>query len=399
MLYRKMGKTGESLSVLGYGCMRFPRKNGRIDEVRTEQQIVSAIEAGVNYFDTAYIYPGSEKVLGKILAKGYRDRVKLATKLPPYLVYSRKDMDKILETELARLCTNYIDFYLIHALPNYESWERFKDLGGIDFIREAKEKGKIKYIGFSFHGNALNFKKIVDDYPWEFCMMQYNYLDENYQAGKVGLEYAASKGLGVVIMEPLRGGMLVRKMPKEVQQMWDKSDIKRTPVEWALRWIWNHPQVTTILSGMNMEEHIQENIRIAGEAHPSSLTEDELTTVQWAKEAFEKLTRVNCTACGYCMPCPAGVDIPSCFQFYNEKHMFGKSTMYLPTTSGMTGGKPAYASLCKECGKCEKHCPQNLPIRNLLKDVSKDMEGWMMKPVVGIARLYFKIRKGFNKPK
>lgn len=388
-----MGNTGEEISILGYGCMRFPRKNGKIDEERTERQIVRAIEEGVNYFDTAYVYPGSEKVLGKILEKGYRDKVKIATKLPPYLVHSRKDMDKILENQLSNLRTDYIDYYLIHALPNVESWDRFKSLGGIEFLQQAKAAGKIKHIGFSFHGNVNNFKSIVDDYPWEFCLIQYNYLDEHYQAGKEGLEYASEKGLGVVIMEPLRGGRLVKKMPSEVQKIWDRSKIKRTPAEWALKWIWNHPQATTVLSGMNEESHIEENIKIAQDSLPNSLTEEELELVQDAKKVFNQQMKVGCTACGYCMPCPAGVDIPTCFEFYNDKHMFGGMTMYMTNTTGITGGNPSYASLCTDCGKCEKICPQNLPIRKHLKDVSKDMEGFLMKLFIPVAKFYYGMKK------
>ncbi|MPW25756.1 aldo/keto reductase [Alkalibaculum sp. M08DMB] len=396
MLYRNMGNTDEKISILGYGCMRFPRKNGKIDEERAEKQVIKAIESGVNYFDTAYIYPGSEKVLGKILEKGYRDKVKIATKLPPYLVHSRKDMDKILEAELIRLRTDYIDYYLIHALPDMESWVRFKDLGGLEFLIEAQASGKVKHVGFSFHGNVKNFKKIVDDYPWIFCQIQYNYLDENYQAGREGMEYASQKGLGIIIMEPLRGGMLVKKMPDEVQKIWDCSVVKRTPAEWALKWIWNHPQVTTVLSGMNVEAHIEENIKIAQVATPLSLTKDELKLVENAKNVFDKSMKIGCTGCGYCMPCPVGVDIPSCFEFYNEKHMFGGFSMYMTNTTGITGGNPTYASLCVECGKCEQHCPQNLPIRQNLKDVSKDMEGYIMKSLVKVAKLYFNIKKRMN---
>lgn len=391
-----MGNTGEEISILGFGCMRFPRKNGRIDEERTEKQILSAIDQGVNYFDTAYIYPGSEKVLGKILAKGHRNKVKIATKLPPYLVHSRKDMDRILEVELKNLKTDYIDYYLIHALPNLESWERFKDFGGLEFLQKIKQAGKVKHVGFSFHGNIGSFKAILDDYAWEFCQIQYNYLDEYYQAGKEGLEYAVSKDIGVVIMEPLRGGMLVKKIPDDVQKIWDKAEIKRTPAERALMWVWNHPQVTTVLSGMNDEKHIDENIKIAKNAYPFSLKEEELELIHKAKNVFTGLMKVGCTGCGYCMPCPTGVDIPSCFAFYNEKHMFGGLNMYMTTTSGITGGKPSYASLCIECGKCEKRCPQNLLIRQHLKDVSKEMEGFSMKFLIKVAKAYFKVNKWFK---
>jgi uncharacterized protein len=397
MLYREMGKTGDKISVLGYGCMRYPQKNGKIDEERTEKQIISAIEQGVNYFDTAYIYHAgkSETILGKILAKGYRDKVKIADKLPFYMVHSRKDMDNILETQLKRLCTDRIDYYLMHALQDWHSWERLKQLGILDFIEKARQDGKIIRIGFSYHGDRFDFKKIVDDYPWDFCQIQYNYLDENFQAGREGLEYAAAKGLGVIAMEPLRGGNLVGKMPAEVQRIWNRADTKRTPAEWAFRWIWDHPQITTLLSGMNEEDHIDENCRIAGEATPHSLKAEELKLVDEVKETYRKLMKVGCTGCGYCMPCPAGVDIPVCFSYYNSTHLFKArhaKVQYMAFTSGMGGGKPSYASLCKDCGKCEKVCPQHLTIRTHLQELTKEMELPVVKPLIWVVNQYFKLR-------
>lgn len=397
MLYRELGKTGEKLSILGYGCMRYPQKDGKIDEERTEKQIIQAIEQGVNYFDTAYIYHGgkSESILGKILSKGYRDKVKIATKLPPYLIHSRKDMDKVLDTQLKRLNTDHIDFYLIHALPSMASWERLKGLGLFEFLETVKKQGKINHIGFSYHGDKEDFKKIVDDYKWDFCQIQYNYLDENYQAGKEGLEYAASKNLGVIVMEPLRGGNLVGKMPPEVKKLWDKSPVKRTPAEWALRWVWNHPEVTLLLSGMNEEAHIDENTRIASEASPKSLTNDELKLIDEVKNVYSKKMKVGCTGCNYCMPCPAGVNIPSCFSYYNNSSLFnerGTRYMYMAFSSGAMGGSPSYASQCIDCGKCEKLCPQNLPIRRHLSDVSEDMEVPLLKPVFKVVSRYFRFR-------
>lgn len=397
MLYREIPKTGDKLSVLGYGCMRFPQRNGRIDEERTEKQIISAIERGVNYFDTAYIYHGgkSESILGKILEKGYRDKVKIATKLPPYMVHSYNDMEKVLNNQLRKLRTDRIDYYLMHALNNMDGWERLKNLGILEFLEKAKNEGKIINIGFSYHGDKEDFKRIVDDYPWDFCQIQYNYIDENLQAGKEGLEYASEKGLGVIIMEPLRGGSLVGRMPKEIQNIWDRSDIKRSPAEWALRWIWNHPQVNVVLSGMNDEAHIDENIRIAEEAYPNSLTEEELKLYKNVKAEYNRLMKVGCTGCSYCMPCPAGVDIPTCFSYYNSRFLFNnKHTryQYVGFTGGLTGGKPTRASLCVECGKCEKVCPQHLPIRKHLKEVTKEMEVPYLKPVLWLADKYYKIR-------
>lgn len=400
MLYREMGKTGDKVSILGYGCMRFPTKNTRIDEERTEKQIISAIENGVNYFDTAYIYPNSETVLGKILSKGYRDKVMIATKLPPFMVHARKDMDTVLNTQLKRLQTNHVDYYLMHALNSMEGWLRIKNLGVEEFLLKAKEDGKINRIGFSYHGDPKQFKEIVDDYPWDFCQIQYNYMDENVQAGKEGLIYAASKGIGVSVMEPLRGGLLANKMPPQTQKIFEEADVKRSPAEWALRWIWNHPEVSVVLSGMNEELQIEENIKVARCAYPNSLTDNELKLIEAAKKILKNKVKVECTACGYCMPCPAGVNIPMCFAFYNDKYIYEKkSSQYISMLSGMDGGKPAYASLCKDCGKCEKHCPQNLPVRFHLELVAKDMEGIFHKPIVRLAQTYYKARRMLKRKK
>lgn len=390
-----MGKTGDKVSILGYGCMRFPKKDGKIDEERAEKQVVSAIRQGVNYFDTAYMYPNNETVLGKILAKGYRDKVLIATKLPLPLVHSRKDMDALLDTQLKRLQTDHIDYYLMHSVMSREGWQRMHQLGIEDFLEKAKQAGKIRRIGFSYHGEREQFKAIVDDYPWDFCQIQYNYMDEHYQAGKEGLMYAASKGLGVVIMEPLRGGFLTGKMPEAIQDLWARAEVKRTPAEWALRWVWNHPQVSVVLSGMNEEAHVEENIRIAESAYPQSLSAGESELIDKVKASLGRMMKIGCTGCGYCMPCPAGVNIPMCFSAYNNRQLFGDRMFqmsYVGFTSGVDGGKPSYASLCRDCGKCEKHCPQSLPIRRHLKEVSRDMESFYFKPLVGLVRGYYKVR-------
>lgn len=397
MLYREMGKTGDKLSILGYGCMRYPQKNGKIDEARTERQIIQAIEQGVNYFDTAYVYHvgRSESILGDILAKGYRDRVRIATKMPPYLVHSIKDMENILETQLKKLRTDRIDYYLLHAINDRNGWNRLKRLGIMEFIDKAKKDGKIIHFGFSFHGDKDEFIALVDDYPWDFCQIQYNYIDEHFQAGREGLEYAASKGLGVVVMEPLRGGSLVGRMPLEIQGIWDTAETKRTPVDWALRWLWNQPAVTVVLSGMNEEAHIEENTRIAGEANPNTLSPKELVLYDKVKKEYSRLMKVGCTGCGYCMPCPAGVNIPTCFGYYNSKHLFKlkhANFQYLAFTGGVSGGEPSYASLCKDCGKCEKACPQHIPIRSKLKEVSKDMDNSILRPAIWVLRKYLHFR-------
>jgi predicted aldo/keto reductase-like oxidoreductase len=401
MLYRTMGKTGERVGVLGYGCMRFPRKDRKIDEERTEKQIVSAIEQGVNYFDTAYIYPNSETVLGKILAKGHRDKVMIASKLPTFMVHSFKDMENILETQLKRLQTDHIDYYLMHNLNSMEGWQRLKQLGAEEFLVQAKKAGKIRHIGFSYHGDKFQFKQIIDDYPWEFCQIQYNYMDENNQAGREGLEYAASKGLGVSIMEPLRGGLLARRNPN-IEAVFNQSDIKRTPAEWALRFVWNHPGVSVVLSGMNEESQIVENIKIANSARPNSLSESELQYIAEAKKALSEKLKVGCTGCGYCMPCPAGVNIPMCFAYYNDRFVYDDPKVkhhYMGMLAGIDGGKPSYASLCKSCGKCEKHCPQHILIRDQLKDVSEEMESWFFKPLVGFVHGYYSLRGLFQSGK
>lgn len=398
MLYREMGKTGDKLSILGYGCLRFPkRKDGKIDEERTERQIIQAIEGGVNYFDTAYIYHGgrSESILGNIFSKGYRDKVRIATKLPPYMIHSMKDMENVLETQLKRLQTDHIDYYLLHAMNDKAGWDRLKSLGILDFIEGIKKEGRILHFGFSFHGDKDEFKAIVDDYPWDFCQIQYNYLDEHFQAGREGLEYAASKGLGIVIMEPLRGGSLVGRMPQEIKRIWDTAKTKRTAADWALRWLWNQPGVTVVLSGMNEEAHITENVKLASEAYPDTLTEKELALYDEVKKEYRRLMKVGCTGCGYCMPCPTGVDIPFCFSYYNSRHLFKAKRarwQYIAFAGAPMAGKPSYASLCRNCGKCERVCPQHLPIREKLREVASDMEVPVLKPVMWLIRKYFSLR-------
>ncbi len=399
MLYREMGKTGDQVSVLGYGCMRFPKINGKIDEERTRKQIVSAIGKGVSYFDTAYIYPGSETVLGNILADGYRDKVMIATKMPIPLIHSKKDMETTFETQLKRLKTDHIDYFLMHSINSKAGWLRIKELGVAEFLEKLKAEGKIRRVGFSYHGEGCDFKAIVDDYPWDFCQIQYNYMDEHYQAGKEGLLYAASKGLGVIIMEPLRGGRLAGNMPPQIKEIWEEAGIKGTPAEWALRWIWNHPEVSVVLSGMNHEDQVEENIRIAETAYPNSLSDEDMKCIHKVRDALGEMIKVGCTGCGYCMPCPAGVNIPGCFSYFNDKAIYGKRIgrmEYMGMLSGIDGGKRSYASLCKDCGKCERHCPQNLPVRKHLKEVSKEMEPFYFKPLVGMVGGYYRIRGIFG---
>ncbi len=383
MQYRTMKKNGDQLSALGYGCMRLPEKGGRIDEERATRQLRSAIDHGVNYIDTAMPYHmgASEPFLGRALRDGYREKVKLATKLPQWNVRKTEDMGRFLAVQLANLQTDHIDYYLIHNLQG-SAWKKLKGLGIVDFMQKAKADGRIRNIGFSSHGGRAEFKEIIDDFSWDFCQIQLNYLDRDNQAGVEGLKYAASKGLGVIVMEPLRGGALGKKSSKEIQSIWDEAEVKRSPAEWAFRWVWNHPEVTVVLSGMNDEAHIEENLRTAEDATPGSLTEKEIDIVDRVSAAYRRNLKVGCTGCRYCMPCPAGVQIPACFETYNNKYIGGGAGIagarvdYVVVVGGVvTGNEPGYASQCKDCGKCEKACPQHLPIRQHLKEVTKEFEG------------------------
>jgi predicted aldo/keto reductase-like oxidoreductase len=395
MQYRVNSKNQESISILGYGCMRLPKNGKVIDEEASEKLIINAIENGVNYFDTAYIYQSgkSEMVLGKVLAKGYRDKVKIATKLPPFMVRKESDLDKIFNTQLSRLQTDHIDYYLIHMLMDKATWHRLKKLGIIEWIAKQKKIGKIINIGFSFHGTKQAFVDIIDEFNWDFCQIQYNFIDEFNQAGKSGLEYAYSKGIPVIVMEPLRGGKIVFGLPKEVDAIWQQMSPKRTVVDWSLRWVWNHPEVLLLLSGMSNQSQLDENIAIANEAKANQLTPEELTLFEQAREIIRTKTKVPCTACGYCMPCPYGVDIPAVFAAYNDKYLnhkgFSARFAYIQNT-GALSKHPAYASKCQSCHACEPHCPQSILISDRMKEVVKDMEGPLFKPMVRIAKLIMK---------
>ncbi len=361
--------------------MRLPEKNGQIEEERATEQLRYAIDHGVNYVDTAWSYHmgESEPFVGRALLDGYRKKVRLATKLPSWLVETREDMDRFLDAQLEKLQTDHIDYYLIHVLNTTEKLAQMEACGLTEFLDSAKKAGKIINAGFSFHGTAEDFAPIVDAYPWEFCQIQYNILDEQNQAGTKGLKYAAGKGLGVIIMEPLRGGNLTEPVPPAVADIWDNSPVQRTPAEWALRWVWNHPEVTVVLSGMNREDHIQENIRTAHEAHPDSLSDAELTVIGMATEKYRELMKVGCTGCQYCMPCPSGVDIPLCFELYNNKYMFKNpdaEMFYVVRLSGvLTNGPEQFASQCEQCMECLEKCPQHIDIPALLEIIVREMEG------------------------
>ena len=389
MNYRK-DKHGNELSVLGYGCMRFPRKMGAIDIDMTEEQIMTAINSGVNYFDTAYIYPGSEATLGEILEKnGVREKVNIATKLPHYLIKSRDTLDKLFAEQLKRLRTHYIDYYLMHMLTDIEAWNRMKELGIEEWIRAKKESGEIKQIGFSYHGNSDMFCKLIDAYDWDFCMIQYNYMDEHSQAGRRGLNYAHDKNIPVMIMEPLRGGRLVSGLPKGALNIFEKHEKKYTPAQWAFRWLYNQKEVTVVLSGMNTHEIIKDNLNTASSAQAGELTKQDEEMLQSVAKAINAGMKVGCTGCGYCMPCPKNVDIPGTFAAYNRRYAEGwfySMKEYIMCTALRKNSTAA--SNCVDCGKCEKHCPQNIPIRQCLKDAKRELEG----PVYRIAR---KVAKWF----
>ena len=389
MQYRK-DKNGQPLSVLGFGCMRFPRKGSGIDMAETEREIIAAVEAGINYFDTAYIYPGSEAALGEIVEKNaLRDRVLIATKLPQYLVGSRAALDRYFREQLSRLRTDHIDYYLMHHLTDVAMWEKLKNVGVLDWIAEKKAEGAIRHIGFSYHGNTENFLKILEDYDWDLCQIQYNYYDELAQAGREGLRAAAAKGVPVVVMEPLRGGKLVNMLPEAAKQRFKESGRDWSPAAWSFRWLWDQPEVTVVLSGMNSMGMLQENCRTASEAVPGGLTEADRETLAAVTRAIREREKVGCTGCRYCMPCPKGVDIPGLFRCYNEMFIESKrqGRFQYAQTVGLTK-TPAFADQCVGCGKCEKHCPQELPIRSLLKEADRALRPLPYKLGINAVRKY-----------
>ena len=376
MMQYRVDKYGNELSVLGFGCLRFPQKNGKIDMEATRGQIRMAVEEGVNYFDTAYVYSGSEAALGEILeAEGLRDRVKIATKLPHYLIKSRQALEMMFREELKRLRTDRVEYYLMHMLCDLDTWDRLKKLGMEEWIAEKKASGQIGQIGFSYHGSSEMFCKLVDAYDWDFCQIQYNYLDEHTQAGRRGLHHAAAKGLPVIIMEPLRGGRLVNQLPPEAKRVFEESGKGWTPAQWGLRWLWDQKEVTVVLSGMNSEEMVLENIRTASEARVGDLGEEEQAVIARAVSAIHASVKVGCTGCGYCQPCPKNVDIPGAFAAYNRYHTenpTGAKKDYIKCT--LYRKNPTAAGNCIGCGKCERHCPQGIEIRRELENVKRDLE-------------------------
>ena len=392
MQYRT-DRYGNELSILGYGCMRFSRAGGKVDMDKAEQEILAAFQNGVNYYDTAYVYPGSEAALGEILERNQiRTQVKIATKLPHYLIKSSDSMEKYFAEQCKRLRTDYVDYYLMHMLTDVKTWERLTALGILDWLEEKKKSGQIRQVGFSYHGNSEMFMQLVDAYDWDFCQIQYNYMDEHSQAGRKGLQYAHKKGLPVVIMEPLRGGKLVNHLPKEAEKLFADYPTKHTPAGWALRWLWNQPEVTCVLSGMNSMEMVEENVQTASEASAGELGPGEEAMLRAVVQAINARMKVGCTGCGYCMPCPRGVDIPGTFAAYNRRYSEGKRAAlmeyFMCTAMRRTSSA---AGNCVECGKCEQHCPQHIEIRQELKHARKQLEGPLYKvgrKIVERFRLY-----------
>ncbi|MBR5359155.1 MAG: aldo/keto reductase [Clostridiales bacterium] len=384
MQYRK------GISILGYGCMRFTSSGGKIDLDKAEKEVLRAYELGVNYFDTAYIYPGSEEALGKILEKNnLRDKITLTTKLPQYMVKNRAGLDKYLDEELKRLRTDHLDYYLMHHMTDYAQWERLAGLGIVEWMQEKKAAGVVKHFGFSFHGNTEMFLKILGAYDWELCLVQYNYMDEHTQAGRAGVEAAAAKGIPVLIMEPLRGGKLVDLLPDRARKEIAADTNGWTPAEWAFRWLWNQEAVTCVLSGMNSIQMIEENCKTASAAEAGAFGEHEFEMIDKIKAIINEKTKVNCTGCRYCMPCPRGIDIPGIFSCYNHMYSESKSSgrsEYFQTIA--LRADSAAATQCIKCGKCEQHCPQSIPIRDKLREADKALRPFPYNVGLSIARKY-----------
>lgn len=377
MQYRTMDGLEWKPSALGFGCMRLPiigDDHNRIDEPQAIEMIRYAIDNGVNYVDTAYGYHGgnSEVVVGKALKDGYRDKVMLATKLPTWLVNTYEDMDRLLNEQLTRLDTDHIDFYLLHSLSQ-DHWKQITKVDVFGWLDKVHAEGKIRYMGFSFHDNYDLFEEIINAYDhWTFCQIQYNYMDEDFQAGKKGLQYAASKGLGVVVMEPLRGGRLVNNLPPQIIDILNSAPTKRSLADWALQWLWNQPEVSIVLSGMSNMEQVKQNIESANRSGVNTLTQEELDILTKAKETYRKLSPVPCTGCYYCMPCPSGVNIPGNFELYNNAHIYNDFERFQKAYMHMN--EADRASACEACGTCEGVCPQGIEITDRMAEVKEYFE-------------------------
>ncbi len=404
MLYRTMPNSTNELSVLGYGCMRLPTHVGGaasslINKEKALKQIRYAIDNGVNYLDTAYPYHlgASESFLGEyVLKDGYREKVYIATKLPCMMINKKESIEEIFNKQLEKLQVDYIDYYMLHSM-NGVSWQKMLDFGIIDFMDKIKREGKVKFMGFSFHGKKEDFITIADGYDFDFAQVQYNIIDVSFQAGIEGIEYAHKKGMGIIVMEPLRGGSLVSKMPKGVEKIYHKAKVKRSPADWALRFVLNNPAVTMVLSGMNDDDHIKENIKICSDSHIYGMSKDEDEIISNVRDKFNELQQVGCTGCAYCMPCPAGIDIPAAFKNLNNYHMFSKmeGLMYHASYLGMghEDGKAHWTSSCTNCGLCEKKCPQFIPVREKFKLVQRDLEGPLVRSIAAVGRTFMGSKK------
>lgn len=374
MLHRRFGKVKWDASSLGFGAMRLPlvgNDAAHIDEPQAIQMIRYAVDQGVNYIDTAYVYHrgNSEIVVGKALQKGYRDKVKIATKLPSWQIQSQSDLDKYFNEQLSRLQTGHIDFYLLHAL-NKELWDKFTALNVLNWLEKKVDQGKIDYFGFSFHDEYPIFKKIIDDYDnWTFCQIQYNYVDDDFQAGTKGLEYAASKGLAVVIMEPIAGGKLTLTPPKAITDLWKTAEVEWSPAEWALRWVWNRPEVSVVLSGMSTMTQVVENIATANQAKVGNLSPAQLDLIGKIRQKYKELGFTQCTGCRYCMPCPEGVNIPEIISNLNQYYINDRSEE-IKNKYWEHITPESQAKRCVRCGKCETLCPQNVAIRDLMAEAA-----------------------------
>lgn len=381
MKYRE-DKLGNKLSVLGFGCMRFSKKMGRINMEAAERQIMKAFNEGVNYFDTAFIYPGSEAAIGEIFEKnGIRDRVYIATKLPPQLMRSTDILDKLFNEQLKRLRTDHIDFYLMHMMADIKIWERLKSIGIEQWIEEKKTSGAIRQVGFSYHGKSDMFCKIIDAYDWDMCLIQYNYMDEHTQAGRKGLMHANEKGIPVMIMEPLRGGRLVNNLPAEAKSIFSEHSVQHTPAQWAFRWLWNQPEVSVVLSGMNSDEMVEDNVKTASETEIGELTARDEQMLRNVVKAINSKMKVGCTGCEYCMPCPRNINISGTFSAYNRHYADGRLAGLREYVKCTASDHFTPASECIGCGKCENHCPQSIEIRKELKAAERALETPMYKIV------------------
>ncbi len=388
MQYRINPRSGDRISALGLGCMRFPGPPGRPDPARARELVARAVERGINYLDTAYLYPGNEACVGSALVElGLRDSVLLATKLPHGSVRRAEDLDRIFDEQLRRLRTDHVDYYLVHNVTSPAQWERLRELGVEDWIARQRAAGRIRQMGFSYHGSAGDFPVVLDAYDWDFCQIQYNYAGETYQAGTAGLRAAAGRGLAVFVMEPLLGGRLADRLPDRARRILDAAATPdlATPAAWGLSWVWDHPEVTMLLSGMSAPEQIDENAALAERALPGSFAPAQHEVISRVVKEFERTNRVPCTGCNYCMPCPQGINIPGCFSAYNASFAHGWFTglsQYF-TASAIRTSEPKLVSNCVRCGACVRHCPQHIDIPARLEEVARRFQpgpvGWALR--------------------